>query len=118
MKIEQIARVCHETNRAYCVVKALKVLLVMIVLCTVGCNNAQKAPVWGKGELSAEWQEMFGSDNNARLDFAQSQIINKHEVLLRGLDVKDANGVKSHQNGLVDLVVNLSNRVQALETTK
>lgn len=33
--------------------------------------------VWGQGKLSDEWQGFFGNDNTARLDFVQTQTINR-----------------------------------------
>ncbi len=86
-----------------------------------GCTETQKPKVWGKGELSPEWVEMFGDDNLSRLNKAQSDYINKHEKQiakheshLYGVDqVKD--GKKVHNYGLIDLVVDLQNRVKALE---
>lgn len=34
-------------------------------------------PVWGKGDAPTEWQDYFGDDNMARLNYIQTQQINK-----------------------------------------
>ncbi len=58
-------------------------ILIMIVL-VAGCQEEQKK-VWGKGELDANWREMFGKGNGARLDFVQTQRINTHSQALQAL---------------------------------
>ena len=97
--------------------KKLEILIVMVVLAGVafilsGCQESQQPKVWGKGELPADYIEMFGTSNAARLNYAQNDMINKHEALLRGLDnEKD----KTHQNGVIDILLNLQKRVEVLE---
>ncbi len=90
-------------------------LLVAVVMFLFGCNQQNKTKVWGRGELPANYISFFGSDNTARLNKAQNDLLNKHEVLLRGIDVNDVNGVKVHRNGLVDYIVALVNKVNRLE---
>ncbi len=40
-------------------------------------------PMFGKGDLPAEFTDFFGIDNNARLNFVQTQAINKHGEIIR-----------------------------------
>ena len=89
-------------------------ILLLLCLLVAGCNEAQR---WGNGETPDHWQKSFGDDNTARLDFVQMQMLEKHEVLLKGINVPDPNDKTKtiHQNGLVDYIVHLLNRVQALE---
>ncbi len=51
-----------------------------------GCNESQKA--WGNGNPPKGYQEMFGNTNADRLNFVQSQAIDKHEALIFGLNTK------------------------------
>ncbi len=96
-----------------------KIELVFIIVCLLvisflasGCVETQK--VWGKGELPADWVAMFGDDNPSRLNKAQNDMLNRHEVLILGLDqVKD--GKETHLAGLVDYVNILNARLTALE---
>ena len=63
--------------------------LVMIVLCLVlalmlaGCTETQKQ--WGQGDPPAEFQEWFGNDNGARLDFMQNRAIDLQNQALKGI---------------------------------
>ncbi len=88
------------------------ILLFLLLGFLTGCNESQKK--WGKGELPADYVSYFGDGNNARLNKAQNDMLNKHEALILGLNqVKD--GKKVHSNGLLDLVLSLQKRVDALE---
>ncbi len=42
-------------------------------------------PVWGKGELPAEYTDFFGDKNGARLDYVQNQAIDKHGLIIKEL---------------------------------
>lgn len=88
-------------------------VLLLLVVSLTGCNEPEKK-VWGKGELPPDFTSFFGTDNNARLNKAQNDMLNKHEALILGVDnVKD--GKKVHTNGIIDLMRNLQGRVAALE---
>ncbi len=88
--------------------------LVILALLFAGCVETQKIPVWGKGELSADWLKYFPDDNPSRLNKAQNDMLNKHNAVIHGLNkVEDGNSV--HYNGLVDIVNNLDSRVKVLE---
>jgi hypothetical protein len=57
--------------------KAVLVLVLLAVLLMAGCQEEQQQEekIWGKGDLPADWQEYFGSDNTSRLDYVQSERI-------------------------------------------
>lgn len=40
-------------------------------------------PVWGQGELPAEYIRFFGTGNGARLDFMQNRVIDKNVVIIK-----------------------------------
>ena len=71
-------------------------------------------PVWGKGELPADFAAFFGTDNNARLNKAQSDMLNRQQVVLHGLD-QTKDGQKVHIPGVIDSIRNLDGRMKALE---
>ncbi len=71
-------------------------------------------PVWGKGELPADYVSFFGTDNAARLNKAQNDMLNRHQAVIHGLDQTE-DGKTVHINGLVDMVLNLQRRVDMLE---
>lgn len=57
------------------------ITIVLIFAVFSGCNEAQQQTspsVWGQGTLPADWQGFFGNSNNSRLNFVQSQMLNKH----------------------------------------
>ena len=95
-----------------------KITIISILICILlsGCTEAQKQPVWGTGELPADYVSFFGEDNTARLNKAQNDLLNKHEVLLRGIN-QTKDGKVTHINGVIDLIVNLESRVKALEVS-
>lgn len=62
--------------------KRIELYVVMIILLAfslvaTGCQEPQQSKVWGEGELSANWQSFFGNGNLARLNFVQTQALNK-----------------------------------------
>ena len=92
--------------------KLFMIVVIVSMVMIVGCEEPK---LWGKGDPPQDWQDVFGNDNLARLNFKQTETINKQQAVIHGLDGKDPNGVKSHQNGLIDYVISLENRVKALE---
>lgn len=63
-------------------------------------NNEPNKPVWGQGEITAEWQSFFGNDNMSRLNFAQTQKFNQlgqtvAELAHRVRKLEDPNEVKN-----------------------
>ncbi len=90
-------------------------ILFALAFAVCGCNEAVIQPkVWGNGELPADYVQMFGNSNADRLNWNQNDRINKHEVLLRGLNGKK-DGKQVHQNGVIDILMNLQGRVEKLE---
>lgn len=54
----------------------LLIIVLLIVLALVGCVEEQQTPpVWGRGSLPTDWQNVFGNDNGSRLDYWQNQAI-------------------------------------------
>ncbi len=45
-------------------------------------------PVWGKGNLPAEYQEFFGDSNGARMNFVQNQVIENQGKILKIIAVR------------------------------
>jgi len=62
----------------------LFIVMVVIAALVGGCTES-KAPVWGKGELPAEYTSIFGNNNGARLDYVQNQMIDKHNKVIAEL---------------------------------
>ena len=87
-----------------------------IVLCLVlaavllfGCNEVQ-TKVWGQGVLPSDWQGFFGEDNVARLDYVQTQTINRQGQIIAELaarvskleaDPNDAYEAEMKRRGIV-----------------
>jgi hypothetical protein len=86
-----------------------------------GCfEETQQKKVWGKGEPPAAWQGWFGNDNTARLDFVQSQTIDRIQAVMYGLNITDPNGQTVHKRGLIERITtleSLSEQVRKLEDT-
>ena len=59
--------------------RMIKLCWIVVVVCWIvflsGCQEQQQAKKWGEGDPPAEYQVFFGNDNNARLDFMQTQAI-------------------------------------------
>ncbi len=96
----------------------------MLIMCLaglflcIGCNESQVVqdrPVWAKGELPDDWVEYFGDDNGARMDYAQSQVINSQTALIHGSTVKDANGLSVHKAGLIVRLTALEGLIARIE---
>ena len=45
-------------------------------------TDPNEPPVWGKGDLPAEYTANFGDDNGARLDYVQNQVLDKHNKVI------------------------------------
>lgn len=58
-----------------------KLMITLMLICVslvLGCQeNQQERPVWGQGDPPDTWQEQFGNENMARLNFVQTDRINK-----------------------------------------
>ena len=55
---------------------ALIVLALLVTMILCGCQESQQQKVWGKGDPDQAWQDYFGNDNMARLNFMQTARIN------------------------------------------
>ena len=73
------------------------IIVCLIMAFTSGCGQPQQKQ-WGTGNPPDSWIETFGNDNGARLDWMQSQIIDKLALRVRTLEINqyvpDPNGVK------------------------
>ena len=90
------------------------VIVCLVMAMTSGCGESQQAPVWGKGELPADYVSFFGDDNNARLDRAQSDMLNRHQVVIHGIE-RTKDGETERIPGLIDAIVQLDARLKVLE---
>lgn len=96
--------------------RMLYVIVMVTATLLAGCQESQR--VWGQGELPVDYQEMFGNSNSARLDYAQTQIINRHNGIIYGFDTKDPNEQPVRKRGLIERVTaleSLEERVRKLE---
>ena len=100
--------------RVLCNSVAMIGLLALIILIIIsGCVEADvaiaepKLPVWGQGELPAEWQEYFGNDNVARLNFMQTRALDRMQAIIYGIDVSDPNGQPMRKRGLIERITKL-----------
>ena len=65
-----------KNKKELCLVLAV---LVALAFCVVGCEETRQtsqSKVWGQGDPPAGWQDMFGNDNIARLNFVQTNALN------------------------------------------
>jgi hypothetical protein len=68
------------------------IFIVVIVLATLfaGCTESER-PVYGQGNPPAEYQEVFGNENGARLDFVQNRAISELSARIGRLEGGDPN---------------------------
>ena len=64
-------------KRDIAIATAAILIVCLFMAITSGCKESQQQPVWGKGDLPPHWTEYFGSDNGARLDYKQSQMLDE-----------------------------------------
>ena len=83
-------------------------LLILFVAMLSGCQEAQK---WGQGDPPAEWQTMFGNGNLSRLNFVQTDRINKLNADLEALT--ELNSEQHKKLGETDIMFH--GRIEALE---
>jgi len=108
--------------------KTLEVLVVILMLTWVicvslvfVCQKVRKPPQWGNGDPPAQWQEQFGNDNGARLDFIQSRLIeNQGKALTKVVaeieSLKKLNAEQHKKLGETD--VKFHERIKAMELTR
>ena len=66
----------------------LMIILLFMVAVLSGCKESQQRPVWGKGELPADHQAMFGDGNTSRLDYVQNRVLDKHAEIIKILAIR------------------------------
>lgn len=96
----------------------LWVAMLAVVALVWGCNETQQRQVWGQGDPPAAWQDMFGNENIARLNFVQSNVINRNQGVIFGIDTEGVDGKPVHKRGLIERVTKLEGleeRVRKLE---
>ena len=93
--------------------KVMLITMIVAALLIGGCTES-KRPVYAEGDLPAYYAEMFGNSNIARLNFLQTDLLNKHNAVIHGLD-QTKDGKTTHLNGLVDLIGQLDARLKVLE---
>lgn len=64
------------------------IVLLFCALAICACEQSEQAPVWGKGDLPADFEKTFGPGNGPRLDFIQNRIINGHTKIIRELSMR------------------------------
>ena len=97
-------------------------ILVVVLAALAGCNEETQSK-WGKGDPPDQWQETFGNNNTARLDYVQSQLLNSIQRLLIGYNqldpdgkpILDREGKAARVQGLVEYINGLDARLTALE---
>lgn len=63
------------------------ILIVCIFMAlTTGCEESQQRPTWGNGNPPAAWQETFGNDNGARIDFVQMRMLSEQAARIKVLE--------------------------------
>ena len=90
----------------------IALLLIVLTIALTGCQEDQKtSKVWGNGDPPLEYQEMFGNSNTGRLDFVQSQEVEKLQRIIYGTTEKDDKGnIVRKQPGLIERIMALEDR--------
>lgn len=70
-------RILWETIKIVWPVFTVAIISILLVFLVGGCQEAQQSKVWGQGNLPDKWKGFFGDSNAARLDFVQTNAINK-----------------------------------------
>ncbi len=94
----------------------LLIVLILALLFLGGCNEERK--VWGQGDPTAEWRGYFGNGNLSRLNFVQTEMMNKQRALIFGLDAKDPDGKPVRKRGFIERITTLeglAERVKKME---
>ncbi len=60
-----------------------------LVILLSGCQESQQRPTYGTGDPPVEFQEYFGNDNGARLDFVQNKAISELVERIQRLERPD-----------------------------
>lgn len=103
---EIISKNLHFLNKS--ITKSVMVSMVIATILLTGCTETQKR--FGDGDPSAEYIAIFGNGNNARLNFMQSQELDRLRMIVYGFNQKQKDGSVKRKRGLIE-------RVTALEST-
>ena len=95
---------------------ALIVTLILVAVLVSGCFENQRT--WGKGELPKEWQDYFGDGNNSRMNYVQSQAIDKHQALLYGLNTRGPNGKIVRKKGIIERLAEVRAAVDEIKISE
>lgn len=90
-------------------------LAMALVLSSCGKEEPRK---WGKGEPPAEYQDLFGNSNNARLDFVQTDRINQHQNIIYGFNQQTPDGNVQRKRGLIERITALEDEIANLKKPK
>jgi hypothetical protein len=100
-------------RRVDVVAATIAIILVALISGCGGEQQVEQAPVWGQGDLPADYQAVFGNDNIARLVYMQNQVQNRHAAVIREIAIRvlimesvDPNEVAPHTHewdGIGDL---------------
>lgn len=70
--------------------RTMYVILIMAAIALLsGCQEERKQGKWGEGDPPAKFQNIFGNENNARLNFIQSQAISELATRVRTLEAEN-----------------------------
>ncbi len=62
------------------------ILIVCLFMALTGCKESQQRPTWGNGNPPATWQQTFGNDNGARMDFVQMRMLSEQAARINRLE--------------------------------
>ncbi len=91
------------------------ILMCLALVACGGCEEAMQQAKWGQGDPPVEWQNMFGNDNIARLNFVQTQAANQHQAIIYGFEAKDPDGQVVRKRGLIERVITLEGQIEKLK---
>ncbi len=76
------------------VAATIAIILVCLAMAFLsGCTEAEQSPKqWGQGDPPVVWQETFGNENLARLNYVQSKIIDALAQRVRVLEINQGTG--------------------------
>lgn len=89
------------------------ILILLVAGLVSGCIESEQSPqVWGRGDPPVAWRNMFGDDNIARLNFVQTNNINRNQGMIFGIDIEGVDGKPVHKRGLIERVTTLEDLVE------
>ncbi len=67
-------------------VATVSAIICLFLLFTCGCVESEQPPVWGNGDPPASWQETFGNDNIARVNFVQMRMFKQMDARIKVIE--------------------------------